>query len=115
MKRGPDADLVYLSHMIECINRVLEYCEGGELSFRQSHLIQDAVIRNLQTMAESSQRLSESTKAIASDVPWRAISGFRNIIVNDYLGVDLDMVWQVVSSNLPLLQAALLKINATPI
>lgn len=115
MKRGPDADLVYLSHMIECINRVLEYCEGGELSFRQSHLIQDAVIRNLQTMAESSQRLSESTKAIASDVPWRAISGFRNIIVHDYLGVDLDMVWQVVSSDLPLLQAALLKINAPPI
>jgi uncharacterized protein with HEPN domain len=115
MKPGPDADLVYLSHMIECINRVFEYCEGGESSFRQSRLIQDAVIRNLQTMAESSQRLSESTKAIASDVPWRAISGFRNIIVHDYLGVDLDMVWQVVSSELPLLQAALLKINATPI
>lgn len=115
MKPGSDADLVYLSHMIECINRVFEYCEGGESSFRQSHLIQDAVIRNLQTMEESSQRLSESTKAIASDVPWRAISGFRNIIVHDYLGVDLDMVWQVVSSDLPLLQAALLKINATAI
>ena len=115
MKRGPDADLVYLSHMLKCNNRVLEYCEGGELSFRQSHLIQDAVIRNLQTMAESSQRLSESTKAIASDVLWRAISGFRNIIVHDYLGVDLDMVWQAVSSDLPLLQAALLKINAPPI
>ena len=115
MKLGPDSDLVYLTHMIECINRVFEYCEGGESSFRQSHLIQDAVIRNLQTMAESSQRLSESTKAIASDVPWRAISGFRNIIVHDYLGVDLDMVWQVVSSDLPLLQAALLKINSTPI
>ena len=115
MKPGPDADLVYLSHMIECINRVFEYCEGGESSFRNSHLIQDAVIRNLQTMAESSQRLSDSTKAIAPDVPWRAISGFRNIIVHDYLGVDLDMVWQVVSSDLPLLQAALLRINATPI
>ncbi|MDH6185989.1 DUF86 domain-containing protein [Polaromonas sp. CG_23.6] len=115
MQPGPDADLVYLSHMIECINRVFEYCEGGESSFRQSCLIQDAVIRNLQTMAESSQRLSESTKAIAPDVPWRAISGFRNIIVHDYLGVDLDMVWQVVSSDLPLLQAALLKINANPI
>ena len=115
MQPGPDAELVYLSHMIECINRVFEYCEGGESSFRQSHLSQDAVIRNLQKMAESSQRLSESTKAIAPDVPWRAISGFRNIIVHDYLGVDLDMVWQVVSSDLPMLQAALLKINATPI
>ena len=115
MKPGPDADLVYLTHMIECINRVFDYCEGGESSFRQSHLIQDAVIRNLQTMAESGQRLSEFTKTIASDVPWRAISGFRNIIAHDYLGVDLDMVWQVVSSDLPVLQAALLKINSTPV
>jgi uncharacterized protein with HEPN domain len=47
MKPGPDADVVYLSHMIECINRVFEYCEGGESSFRQSRLIQDAVIRKL--------------------------------------------------------------------
>lgn len=115
MKPGLDADLVYVAHMIECIDRVLKYCKGGESSFRQSHLIQDAVIRNLQTMAESSQRLSESAKAIASDVPWRAISGFRNIIVHDYLGVDLDMVWQVVSADLPALQAALLKIKASPI
>ena len=115
MKSGPDADLVYLSHMIECIHRVFEYCEGGETSFRQSRLIQDAVIRNLQTMAESSQRVSESVKTIASNVPWRAISGFRNMLVHDYLGVDLDMVWQVVSSDLPMLQAALLKINAPAI
>ena len=40
-------------------------------------------------------------------VPWRAISGFRNIIVHDYLGVDLDMVWLVISTDLPALQAAL--------
>ena len=112
MKPSREADLVYVVHMLECIERVLEYCEGGEASFRQSRLIQDAVIRNLQTMAESSQRLSDSTKAIASEVPWRAISGFRNIIVHDYLGVDIDMVWQVVSAELPALQAQLLKVRA---
>ena len=111
MKPGTDADLVYVNHMMECIDRVFEYCAGGEPSFRQSHLIQDAVIRNLQTMAESSQRLSETTKTMAPDVPWRAISGFRNIIVHDYLGVDLDMVWLVVSTNLPALQTALRKIK----
>lgn len=112
MKPSREADPVYVVHMLECIERVLEYCEGGEASFRQSRLIQDAVIRNLQTMSESSQRLSDSTKAIASEVPWRAISGFRNIIVHDYLGVDIDMVWQVVSAELPALQAQLLKVRA---
>ncbi len=112
MKPSREADLVYVVHMLECIDRVLDYCAGGEASFRQSRLIQDAVIRNLQTMAESSQRLSDSTRAIASEVPWRAISGFRNIIVHDYLGVDIDMVWQVVSAELPALLTQLLKVRA---
>ena len=111
MKMGVQADQVYLNHMLECIARVFEYCEGGEAIFKQSRLIQDAVIRNLQTMAESSQRLSEATKALAPDVPWRAISGFRNIIVHDYLGIDLDMVWQVVATDLPGLREGLLRID----
>lgn len=111
MKSGVDADRVYIAHMLECIDRVLTYTETGEASFRQSHLIQDAVIRNLQVMAESSQRLSESTKAKSPDTPWRAISGFRNMVVHDYLGLDLDVIWGVVSKELPPLQKALLAIR----
>jgi uncharacterized protein with HEPN domain len=62
-------------------------------------------------MAESSQRLSDASKARAPEVPWRAISGFRNIIVHDYLGVDLDVVWQVVAVDLPGLRAGLLRLK----
>lgn len=62
-------------------------------------------------MAESSQRLSESTKLIAPDVPWRSISGFRNIMVHDYLGLDLDVIWSVVSQELLSLEVALSKIK----
>lgn len=112
MKAGPQADFVYLSHMRECIDRVLTYCQEGEASFRRSSLIQDAVMRNLQIMAESSQRLSDSTKTLAPEIPWRAISGFRNIMVHDYLGVDLDMVWQVVAIELPPLCKSLRALQA---
>lgn len=98
--------------MLECIERVLTYCQEGEASFRRSSLIQDAVIRNLQTMAESSQRLSDSAKTKAPSIPWRALSGFRNIIVHDYLGVDLDVVWQVVAHELPSLRQSLQAIKA---
>ena len=111
MKMGAPADQVYLNHMLECINRVFEYSEGGEATFKRSRLIQDAVVRNLQIMAESSQRLSDAAKALAPDVPWRAISGFRNIIVHDYLGVDIDVVWQVVANDLPSLREGLLRID----
>ncbi len=73
------------------ILRIDEYVESKEL-FYDSHLVQDAVIRNLQVMAESSQRLSEEIKNNHPDIPWKNISGFRNILVHDYLGVDLDMI-----------------------
>jgi uncharacterized protein with HEPN domain len=112
MKAGPQADKVYLAHMLECIERVQAYCEEGESRFRTSRLIQDAVIRNLQTMAESSQRLTDATKALAPTVPWRAIAGFRNIIVHDYLGVDIDLVWHVVESDLPKLRQGLIYASA---
>lgn len=113
MKTDPQADQVYLDHMLECIARVFEYCNGDESAFKQSRLIQDAVIRNRQTMAESSQRLSDASKALAPDVPWRAISGFRNVIVHDYLGVDLGMVWQVLVADLPNRRDGLLRLKAS--
>lgn len=58
MKPSPEADKVYLAHMLECTGRIDEYVGGDETRFRASRLIQDAVVRNLQTLAESSQRLT---------------------------------------------------------
>lgn len=98
--------------MLECISRIEEYVGGDEARFRSSRLVQDAVVRNLQTLAESSQRLSQETKSKEPSVPWRAISGFRNILVHGYLGIDGDVIWQVVAAELPPLRAALLRLTA---
>ena len=68
--------------------------------------MQDAVLRNLHTIAESTQRLSERVQATEPDVPWRAIAGFRNVIVHEYLGIDLEVIWSVVDRDLPGLEAA---------
>ena len=99
-------DAVYIEHMLDSILRIDEYVESKEL-FYDSHLVQDAVIRNLQVMAESSQRLSEVIKNNYPEIPWKNISGFRNILVHDYLGVDLDMIWSVVEQELPGLEKVL--------
>jgi len=99
-------NLVYIEHMIDCILRIDEYVNSKD-DFYQSHLIQDAVVRNLQIMAESSQRIAASIKLNYSDISWREISGFRNILVHDYLGLDLDMIWSVVDKELPKLNATL--------
>jgi uncharacterized protein with HEPN domain len=68
--------------------------------------VQDAVIGNLQTLAESSQRLSSAIKDTEPTIPWRELAGFRNVIVHGYLGVDRGAVWLVVEQGLPALVEA---------
>ena len=97
-------DRLYLIHIGECIDRIEQYTAGGENEYKNSTLIQDAVIRNLQTLAESSQRISDPLKAAHPDMPWRNIAGFRNVLVHQYLGVDLDYIWRVVADDLPILK-----------
>ena len=89
MKPGPVSDRVLRTHMRECIDRIREYTAADRSRFEASHLIQDAVIRNLQTLTESSQRLSDGIKATEPQVPWRELAGFRNVIVHGYLGIDV--------------------------
>ena len=69
------------------------------MRFDTLRLVQDAVIRNLQTLTESSQRLSGEIKATESQIPWRDLAGFRNVIVNGDLGVDLGAVWLMVKQD----------------
>ncbi len=103
-------DSVYIEHMLECIQRIDEYVVSKE-QFYNTHLVQDAVVRNLQVMAESSQRLAEEIKLNYPDVPWKQISGFRNILVHDYLGIDLDVIWSVIEQELSSLGKALIEIQ----
>jgi len=100
-------DQVYIEHMIECIERVERYAGKDRGLFMHSDLVQDAVVRNLQLLAESSQRLSSEAKASQPRIDWRAISGFRNVLVHDYLGLDLESIWLVVEAELPILKQAL--------
>src|SRR5690242_5533891 len=97
-------DRAYLSHMLECIQRIEQDTEGGRDRFFGSHTIQDAVIRNLQILAESGKRLSEETKAKYSEIEWSSIAGLRNVLVHAYLDVDLEVVWGITQNDLPKLK-----------
>ena len=104
-------DRLYLIHISECIERIESYVAGKvKQEFVDSTLLQDAVIRNLQTMAESTQRLSEETKKRVDEIDWFKISGFRNVLVHDYLGIDIERVWNILEKDLPILKAAIDKI-----
>jgi uncharacterized protein with HEPN domain len=97
---------VLLAHMPDCLDRIFEYANAERSRFDASRLVQDAVIRNLQTLAESSQRLSSEMNGTEPQLPWHELAGFRNVIVRGYLGVDLGAVWLAVEQDLPPLTAA---------
>jgi uncharacterized protein with HEPN domain len=86
---GPEADRVLLTHMRDCLDRILEYTNAERSRFDASRLVQDGVIRNLQTLAESSQRLSSEIKATEPQIPWRELAGFRNVQRLDWRQAEL--------------------------
>lgn len=94
-------DRLYVVHILECISRIEEYTGEGKEAFLLDSKTHDAVLRNLQTLAEATQRISPATKTTQTQVDWEKIAGFRNVLVHDYLGVNLVRVWEVVENHLP--------------
>jgi len=100
-------DRLYLIHIKECIERIESYLgDADKKEFINSTLLQDALIRNLQVLAESTQCLSDKIKESRQDIEWYRIAGFRNILVHNYLGLDLETVWNIVVNDLPTLSKA---------
>ena len=96
---------LYLIHIFECITRIEKYMHGlDKEQFLRDSLTQDAVLRNLQVLSESTQRLSEQFKENQKEIEWNKISGLRNILVHDYLGIDLETVWNIIVTELPQLK-----------
>jgi uncharacterized protein with HEPN domain len=97
-------DVLYLTHILECIEAISEYTAGGEGQFLKSRMIRDAVIRNFEIIGEASGRLSAAVTGNSS-IPWRRIKDFRNLLAHEYSSVSASMVWKVVERELPPLEA----------
>ncbi len=94
-------DRLHLADIAERIQHIESYTQGGRDVFLQSPLIQDAVIRNFEVIGESVKRVSQQLRQSHPEVPWRRIAGFRDVLIHDYLGVEVNEVWNVVERNLP--------------
>lgn len=93
-------DRVLLMHILDCIQQIEEYTGYDRETLFNSRIVQDAVIRNLQVLAESTQRLGKTLKDTQQNIPWREIAGFRNVLTHGYLNIDLELVGDVVEDNL---------------
>ncbi len=98
---------IYIRHMLECVERIQDYTAPGYATFAEETMMQDAVMRNLEIMGEAAKQVGPEFRCRFPDIPWRQIAGMRDVLIHDYMGVDIDEVWNVVANHLPELKAQL--------
>ncbi|MEN6326317.1 MAG: DUF86 domain-containing protein [Syntrophomonas sp.] len=94
-------DRVYLVHINECINKIEQYTISGKDAFMESSYTQDAVIRNLEVIGEATKRISMDFRNQYPDIPWKQMAALRDVLIHDYMGIDVQIVWNVVAKDLP--------------
>jgi uncharacterized protein with HEPN domain len=83
-------------------------------TFAKNTMVSDAVIRNLLIIGEASKRIPENYRKKHSEIEWKKLAGLRDILVHEYAGIELEIVWDVVVNKLPLLEIAITKLRETP-
>ena len=93
-------DELYLRHVLDAIGKVERYVAVGYDEFMAASHWQDAAIRQLAVIGEAIKKISPELLGHRPDIPWRRIAGMRDVLIHDYMGVDLEAVWRVTQQEL---------------
>jgi uncharacterized protein with HEPN domain len=105
---------LYVDDMIEACRRITRYSKGldrpGLMEDTKSY---DAVLRNLEILGEACKRVPAEVRARDNEIAWRRIAALRDVLAHAYFGVDEDIIWNVVSIEIPLLLPQLMRLRST--
>lgn len=103
--KDDSASLLDMSAACQSITQFLDSIRKPE--FETNFLVQSAVIRQLEVLGEAAKRVSLEFRKTHSSIPWKNIAGMRDRLIHDYDDVDLDLVWDVATQEVPRLDIAL--------
>ncbi len=99
-KKGRDY-ILFLNDILNAIKKIEMYTK--DLSFEDfcnNDMAIDAVIRNFEVIGEATKKIPKKVCEKYPDVEWKEAIGFRNVLVHDYFGIDLEAVWDTIKNNL---------------
>jgi uncharacterized protein with HEPN domain len=99
-------DLVYLMHIRDSLREVRQFiADESYESFLENRMMQNAVMRSFEVVGEAARRVSPEFREAHPEVPWRLLGDFRNKLIHDYFGLDLDVIWKTATEDAPRLLA----------
>lgn len=100
----PRDSKVYLEDILDATRKITVYTGGlSRAAFLEDEKTIDAVVRNLEVIGEAVKNLPEDLRAQHAAVEWKKIAGLRDILIHEYFGLDVEIVWDIVQNKVPAL------------
>jgi uncharacterized protein with HEPN domain len=108
----PPEDLIRLRHMLDSARESIDLIKGKtRKDLDKDRLLSLALVRLLEIVGEAASRVTIPSRNEFPDIPWGQIVSLRNRLIHGYDAVDMDILWQILSEDLPKLIAQLEKIK----
>ena len=103
---------VYLEDILEAIGKIRRYTERLSLEkFAEDEKTIDAVARNLEIIGEAIKKIPGDIRANYPAIEWKKIAGLRDILIHEYFGLNIEIIWDVVQNKLPALEKQIRSIS----
>ena len=103
---------LYLEDILTAIKNIKKYTKNLKFTdFKKNNLVIDAVVRNLEIIGEAAKNIPVSLRNKSFEIEWKKISGLRNILAHEYFGVDLEVLWDIITNKRPTLNKNILSIK----
>ena len=106
-------DRLRLLDAIEQIELITSFSARGRDAFFNDLIIQSAILHRLALLGEACRGMSPELRAAHPEIPWPQIVGFRNVVIHEYFGIDLQLVWEIVAEHIATLGAQLNSVLAS--